>query len=144
MEVEFGRPPPPIKSVKIEMSLEKLDIIDAGELRMVRTLLGLTQKEMAEELDISTRTIEEYESGRKPIPKIMRAALHYVSLVAAVQRGNPRLVTDNTARLADKLATMRGGSIIAAAIQGQGELATKNFPDIWKRLEDRYGLTPIR
>jgi hypothetical protein len=32
----------------------------------------------------------------------------------------------------------------SAAISGQGELATKNFPDLWKPLEDRYGLTPTR
>src|SRR5580658_10616468 len=77
---------------------------DPGELSMVRSLLGLTQQQMAEELGISMRSIQEYEAGRNRTPPFIRQALHLITIKTALKRRNPLLMTETTGRLVDDTA----------------------------------------
>lgn len=90
----------------------------AVELRMVRQLLGLTQARIANRLGISTRAIEEYESGRRPTPIYIREALQFVSMEVALERRNPKLTTDKTGQLADALSELRVESYLGDHING--------------------------
>lgn len=81
--------------------------ISSGEFRMVRQLLNDTQETFGKRLGLSKRTIEEYEAGRREIPIYIRDALHLACMKAALERRNPRLATEATGQLAEKLADLR-------------------------------------
>jgi len=48
------------------------------ELHKIRTRLGWTQKELAEKIDFTAQQISNYESNRRPIPKSVELAIHYL------------------------------------------------------------------
>lgn len=57
---------PAVRAQLLESLLHQLDSlkIDPKEIRAERKKTGLTQAQMAKALNVSTRTYEEYESGR--------------------------------------------------------------------------------
>ena len=52
--------------------------MDGDTFRRKRERLGLTQEELAKRLDIARMTIYRYESGEKPIPKVVEMALQLI------------------------------------------------------------------
>lgn len=80
--------------------------MSSGEIRMVRELLALTQADMAHRLDISRRTLEDWEGGKSTAPSFLRLALQLISMRIADERGNPRLTTDKLRHLAARVANL--------------------------------------
>lgn len=54
------------------MSLKPLT---ASEIKTFRSLTGLSQAQLAEELHQSKRTVEDWEAGRRSAPGMLRLAL---------------------------------------------------------------------
>lgn len=55
----------------------------AIEMKRIRTTLGLTQDELAAELEISVRTIRRWEQDQWPIPKLAASYLRLLREGAA-------------------------------------------------------------
>jgi transcriptional regulator with XRE-family HTH domain len=110
---------------------------DPGELSMVRSLLGLTQQQMAEELGISMRSIQEYEAGRNRTPPFIRQALHLITIKTALKRRNPLLMTETTGRLVDDTARMRARTLLGdktngwAVITGRASVNDEEADYMW-------------
>jgi transcriptional regulator with XRE-family HTH domain len=102
------------------MSSEDIEALPSGadELRAVRMQLGLTQQRMADKLGVSTRAIEEYESGRNAVPLSVRLALHIISMKVALERHDPKLTSEDTGRLAERLADLRTQENLGNKVNG--------------------------
>lgn len=50
-------------------------MMTSRELKIARAVLGLTQAELAEILEIATNSISRYETGAQPIPKTVELAI---------------------------------------------------------------------
>jgi transcriptional regulator with XRE-family HTH domain len=90
----------------------------SGELRLTRMRLGFTQQRMAEQLGVSTRTIEEYESGRSAIPLSVTLALQVISMNVALARNDPNATTMETGLLAERIARLRAAEFRGDRING--------------------------
>ena len=102
-----------------------------GELRLVRTRLGLTQQQMADKLGVSTRAVEEYESGRNATPLSIGLALHIISMEFALTRQNPMLTTEATGRLTDRLAALRTEKFLGDRVNGWAiSIGTRNVAGV--------------
>lgn len=53
--------------------------LTAADLFAARTALGLTQKQLAEAMDLCTRTVRRYEDGGMEIPVVFALALYALS-----------------------------------------------------------------
>ena len=52
------------------------------ELRVIRLRIGLTQKALAERLDVDRETVNAWENGRRSIPTMAELSMRYLSLEA--------------------------------------------------------------
>lgn len=52
------------------------------ELRVIRLRVGLTQKTLAERLDVDRETVNAWENDRRKIPTMAELAVRYLSLEA--------------------------------------------------------------
>jgi len=89
-----------------------------GELRLTRMRLGFTQQRMAEQLGVSTRTIEEYEGGRSAIPLSVTLALQVISMNVALARHDPNATTIETGLLAERIARLRAEEFLGDRVNG--------------------------
>lgn len=49
-----------------------------NRLKSIRTRVGLTQRELADELDVSLRLITHFERGTKIIPRSIARAMYFI------------------------------------------------------------------
>jgi DNA-binding transcriptional regulator YiaG len=73
------------------------------ELKLARTMLGLTQTEMAEALGLMgpnrKDTVRAWEYGRNPISGPARVAIRHMLVLKDLERSRPSLVAQAKARL---------------------------------------------
>lgn len=50
------------------------------ELKTLREFLGFTQQDLAMRLGLSKRSIQYYESGEQPVPRVVMLALQAIEL----------------------------------------------------------------
>lgn len=113
-------------------------------LRTARSRLRLTQQQMADQLGISKRAIEEYESGRRPTPELVLQALTDVSMKAALKRRDPHAVSEDVGNLAEGLARLRAMALLGdktngwIVFVGQGEVLGAKADYTWAVAADRW------
>jgi DNA-binding transcriptional regulator YiaG len=54
--------------------------VTGREFRVIRLRIGLTQRKLAERLDVDRETVNAWENGRRKIPTMAQLAVRYLSL----------------------------------------------------------------
>lgn len=62
----------------IKKIAHKRPAMTPAELKTVRADLGLTQAEMADRCGCSLNAIKQYETGKRPIPEMLRKLTYYL------------------------------------------------------------------
>jgi transcriptional regulator with XRE-family HTH domain len=57
-----------------------MDTVNGSELKRLRQALGVTQKELAEALDLNKNTVARAERGEIPVPRVTILATKYLLL----------------------------------------------------------------
>ena len=53
-------------------------VVTGEEMKTIRDGLGMTQKEFAEKLGVTTQTVSRYERNAEPIPRYMELAMEHL------------------------------------------------------------------
>jgi repressor LexA len=95
----------------------------AGQLKQVRSELGLTQAELANRLECDRRTIIRYEDGTYPIPTAVELALthlnsSHIPLAGVVAAGEPIEPIPQTERVEVPKSMVGRGETFALRVKG--------------------------
>ena len=58
-----------------------------GELRRIRKAMGLTQRQMAEKLGVTSTSVARMERGEQKIMQVTTLAVRYLQVVESKKRG---------------------------------------------------------
>ena len=114
------------------------------KIKEIRKSLNLTQKEFAEKLNVSDRTIRNWESGKKEPGKRSLKDLNNVTLVAEIFNKTLTLAAESIAKFSSALgnsALDRGGIVPPNTLSGDNTSIPEHAiidPEVLAQIE--YGL----